>query len=122
MNLTDDRLRPRDIRKLVEPKLHAVDWDIGVKDSDGWIYASFKTCESTDIFRQWLADKKVDPAERVLVIHKTWNDYQIMDWKRVIDNITTILTEESNLIISGSFKWVLQYSDYEVARFGTTTA
>ena len=42
VNLLNPTLRVRDIRKLVEPYLHEVNWDCGAEDTSEWVIASFE--------------------------------------------------------------------------------
>jgi len=57
VNLLNQALRSRDVRKLVEPHLHEVVWDSGVDETSEWVMASFEDLTHIQKLESWLNSK-----------------------------------------------------------------
>ena len=80
VNLLNPALRVRDLRKLVEPHLHEVNWDRGVDETSEWIIASFEDSTHKNNLFTWLNSKSVSNTFEVIITDKAWSNLRYLSW------------------------------------------
>lgn len=58
MNLSDINLRPRDIRRVVEPDLYRIEWDSGTNRTSEWVTVSTETEFDIAKLHTWFLRRK----------------------------------------------------------------
>lgn len=113
IELTNPELRARDIRKLVEPSLDQVSWDVGFEDGSEWI------CMNSEKSAQWLKSKNIDEMNMVVCIDEFCTKLGRMKYKELTVKLDELVEEGFSLFVSNNRDWILQCNcSVGVARFG----
>ncbi|PKH61685.1 hypothetical protein CXF83_19520 [Shewanella sp. Choline-02u-19] len=118
VNLLNPELRVRDLRKLVEPHLHEVDWDCGVDDTSEWVIASFEDSVHKQKLITWLKSKSVSDTFEIIITDKAWSYLRYLSWSKLLSELEYYLDQESILIIASDRTWVMEYAPQQIVRFG----
>jgi hypothetical protein len=116
--LRDSRLRVRDLRRLVEPKMQDVVWDAGIDKKNEWIYASTESAAHKAAFVEWLRSKDVDEKEEALLFDSNWTRTRKISWRDLLRDPEGFFCDSPFQAVSMDFRWVLSYMKEGVARFG----
>lgn len=112
LDLTNTNLKLRDLRKVVEPTLHEIEWQ---KESSSSEWAHI---ENSSTLENWTFKIPVKTSEVVLVTDKSWSKSVIHDWQFVRGNLLDLKDNGFTLFISQHKLWALEISMVGVARFG----
>lgn len=117
-DLRNSQLRVRDLRRLVEPKLHAVVWDVGVEKKNEWVYASVETEAHRRKLLDWLRSKRVEKEEEALWFDLSWTKPKRIYWRDILARPEEFFSGAPFQAVSLDFAWALGYMKEGVARFG----
>ena len=117
-DLRNPQLRARDLRRLVEPKLHAVIWDAGLNKECEWIYASLESAAHRRKLIEWLRSKAVDEKQEALWIDVNWMKPRKIFWREILEQPEEFFSGMPFQAVSLDFVWALGYMKEGVARFG----
>jgi hypothetical protein len=116
IELTNPELRARDIRKLVQPSLYQVSWDVGFEDGNEWI------CMNSAKNAYWIKSKNIDETSMVICIDEFSTKINKMTYKDLTVKFDELVQEGFSLFVSKNRDWVLQCNcSVGVARFGYWT-
>jgi hypothetical protein len=118
VNLLNSDLRVRDLRKLVEPHLHEVNWDSGVDETSEWVIASLEDSEHRSNLITWLNEKGISDPFEVIITDKAWSNLRRLTWSQFISNLASYFDQDNILIISSDRTWVMEYAPQQIVRFG----
>ena len=118
IDLLNKELRSRDIRKLVEPNLYKVSWDLGVDKTSEWVMASFEDVTHTQKIRSWLNSKDVSDSTKAIVTDTAWSELQQITWGTLCNNPKHYFSQEHILVVSADRSWILEYAPQQILRFG----
>jgi len=74
VNLLSPSMRVRDIRKLVEPHLFEVSWDLGTNETSEWVMASLESDEHILKLVNWLKSKRVPNPNEAILTNTAWSE------------------------------------------------
>jgi hypothetical protein len=112
LDLTSSNFRLRDLRKIIEPSLHEVEWQQETGNSE-WIHI-----ENTSLLKNWVSNLPIKSSESVIVTDKSWSKSAIHDWQFVSANLLGLKEDSFSLFISQHKFWVIEVNLIGVARFG----
>jgi hypothetical protein len=119
LNLLNPELRVRDIRKLVEPHLHEVNWERGVDETSEWVLASFENVNYRNRLVSWLTSKKLSNTKTAIVTDKTWSKIQTTPCIDLFAKPEMIFNKNNLIVVACDRSWVIDYAaEQEVIRFG----
>jgi hypothetical protein len=117
-DLRNPKLRVRDLRRLVEPKLHAVVWDAGVEKKNEWVYASLESKAHRSKLLDWLRSKGVEGKEEALWFDPSWTKPRKILWRDILNRPDEFFSDDPFQLVSLDLTWALGYMEQGVARFG----
>ena len=112
LDLTSSNFRLRDLRKIIEPSLHEVEWQ-QEKGNSEWVHI-----ENTLLLKNWVSNLPIKSSESVIVTDKSWSKSAIHDWQFVSANLLSLIEDSFSLFISQHKLWVIEVNLIGVARFG----
>jgi len=112
LDLTSSNFRLRDLRKIIEPSLHEVEWQQETGNSE-WIHI-----ENTSLLKNWVSNLPIKDSESVIVTDKSWSKSAIHDWQFVSANLLGLKEDSFSFFISQHRLWVIEVNLIGVARFG----
>ncbi|MCB4438633.1 hypothetical protein LHL20_20650 [Alteromonas sp. McT4-15] len=112
LDLTSTNFRLRDLRKIIEPCLHEVEWQREI-DSSEWVHI-----ENTSLLKNWVSNLPIKSSEPVIVTDKSWSKSAIHDWQFVNANLLGLKEDGFSLFISQHKLWVIEVNLIGVARIG----
>jgi hypothetical protein len=118
VNLLNQALRIRDIRKLVEPYLHEVVWDSGTDTTSEWVMASFEDETHIQKLASWLISKRVMESTDVILTDTAWTEINQTTWKALLKNPDDYFNQKHILVIAVDRSWVMEYAPQQIMRFG----
>ncbi|MBA6231400.1 MULTISPECIES: hypothetical protein [unclassified Colwellia] len=118
VNLLNPALRVRDLRKLVEPHLHEVNWDFGVDETSEWVIASFEDSLHKQKLVTWLNSKNVSDSFEIIITDKAWSNLRYLNWSKLLSDLECYLNQENILIVASDRTWVMEYAPQQIVRFG----
>jgi hypothetical protein len=117
-DLRNSQLRVRDLRRLVEPKLHAVVWDAGVEKKNEWVYASLESEAHRSKLLDWLRSKRVEEKEEALWFDPSWTKPKRIFWRDILVRPEEFFLGAPFQVVNLDLDWALGYMKEGVARFG----
>ncbi|MBB1271130.1 hypothetical protein [Shewanella sp. SR44-3] len=118
VNLINQALRSRDVRKLVEPHLHEVVWDSGVDETSEWVVASFEDETHIQKLTSWLKSKGVSGSTKVILIDSAWSELQQTTWEALLKKSEGYFKQKHMLVVAADRSWVMEYASQQIIRFG----
>ena len=118
MNLSDINLRPRDIRRVVEPDLYRIEWDSGTNRTSEWVTVSTETEFDISKLDTWLLSKQIDLNESVVWVSRTWLVNERTTFSSVLAELGKYFADESFYLVSTQKKWLINYDCIGIVRFG----
>ena len=118
MNLSDINLRPRDIRRVVEPDLYRIEWDSGTNRTSEWVTVSTETEFDISKLDTWLLSKQIDLNESVVWVSRTWLVNERTTFSSVLAELGKYFADESFYLVSAQKKWLINYDCIGIVRFG----
>jgi hypothetical protein len=118
VNLLNQALRSRDIRKLVEPHLHEVVWDSGVDETSEWVVASFEDETHIQKLTSWLNSKGVSGSTKVILTDSAWSELQQTTWEALLKKSEGYFKQKHMLVVAADRSWVMEYASQQIIRFG----
>ncbi|MDN3616887.1 hypothetical protein [Vibrio gallaecicus] len=101
MNLSDINLRPRDIRRAVEPDLYRIEWDSGTHRTSEWVTVSTETEFDISKLDTWLLNERTT-------------------FSSVLAELGKYFADESFYLVSAQKKWLINYDCIGIVRFATS--
>ena len=118
VNLLNQTLRSRDIRKLVEPHLHEVFWDSGVDETSEWVMASFEDEIHSQNLQSWLNSKNVTTSTGAILTNDFWSKLHQITWQDLLIQPANYFNERHIIVVAADRSWVLEYAPQQIIRFG----
>ena len=118
VNLLNQALRSRDIRKLVEPHLHEVVWDSGVDKTSEWVMASFEDETHIQKLASWLSSKKISDSTDAILTDTAWSNIQQIPWQSLLDKPEDYFNQKHMLVVAVDRSWLMEYAPQQIIRFG----
>ena len=118
VNLLNPELRSRDIRNLVEPHLHEVNWDFGVDETSEWVIACCENETYKNRLVSWLSSKNIPVSENTIVTDTAWANLQHTTWSNLLEKPDEFFNQERVLVVASDRSWVIEYAPQQVIRFG----
>ncbi len=118
VNLLNQALRSRDIRKLVEPHLHEVVWDSGVDETSEWVMASFEDQTHIQELESWLISKEVADSTEAILTDTAWSELQQTTWNALLNKPDDYFNQKHMLVVAADRSWIMEYAPQQIIRFG----
>jgi hypothetical protein len=117
-DLRNPQLRVRDLRRLVEPKLHSVVWDPGLDTENEWVYASVESDAHRSKLLDWLNMKGIDGSEEALRFDRGWSQPRWVLWRYILQKPEDFFSGTPFSAVGVDLSWTIDYLKEGVARFG----
>ena len=118
VNLLNQALRSRDVRKLVEPHLHEVVWDSGVDETSEWVMASFEDLTHIQKLESWLNSKEISDSIEVILTDTAWSELQQTTWDALLKKPDDYFNQKHMLVVAADRSWIMDYTPQQIIRFG----
>ncbi|PWS56341.1 hypothetical protein ACNSN2_07235 [Pseudoalteromonas sp. US3C1013] len=118
VNLLNQALRSRDVRKLVEPHLHEVVWDSGVDETSEWVMASFEDLTHIQKLESWLNSKEISDSIEVILTDTAWSELQQTTWDALLKKPDDYFNQKHMLVVAADRSWIMEYTPQQIIRFG----
>lgn len=118
IDLRNPALRVRDLRRIVQPKLHEVVWDAGVEEKNEWVYASIESDIHKRRLIDWLTSKPVDEGSEALLFDPGWTQVKRIVWRDILQRPEEFFCGSDFHCVNIELTWILDYMKTGVARFG----
>ncbi|KPZ65604.1 hypothetical protein AN392_01152 [Pseudoalteromonas sp. P1-16-1b] len=117
VNLLNQALRSRDVRKLVEPHLHEVVWDSGVDETSEWVMASFEDLTHIQKLESWLNSKEISDSIEVILTDTAWSELQQTTWDALLKKPDDYFNQKHMLVVAADRSWIMEYTPQQIIRF-----
>lgn len=118
VNILNQALRSRDVRKLVEPHLHKVVWDSGVDETSEWVIASFEDESHTKKLVSWFNSKMVSDSTDVIITDTAWDEIKHTTWQAFLKKPTDYFHQKHMFLVAVDRTWIIEYAPQQIIRFG----
>ena len=118
VNLLNQALRSRDVRKLVEPHLHEVVWDSGVDETSEWVMASFEGLTHIQKLESWLNSKEISDSIEVILTDTAWSELQQTTWDALLKKPDDYFNQKHMFVVAADRSWIMEYTPQQIIRFG----
>ncbi len=118
VNLLNQALRSRDVRKLVEPHLHEVVWDSGVDETSEWVMASFEDLTHIQKLESWLNSKEISDSIEVILTDTAWSELQQTTWDALLKKPDDYFNQKHMFVVAADRSWIMEYTPQQIIRFG----
>ena len=118
VNLLNQALRSRDVRKIVKPHMHEVVWDHGVDKTSEWVMASSEDGTHIQKLASWLNSKKVAESADVILTDTSWSELQQTTWQALLKKPEDYFNQKHMLVVAVDRSWVIEYAPQQIIRFG----
>ena len=119
VDLLNQELRLRDIRKLVVRNLHEVKWERGVDETSEWIIASVKDQEHYQKLISWLCSKNIVGSFNAILVDRAWSEVKNVHWGSFCGKPEQYFCQKDILVVAFDRSWIVEYaSSQEIIRFG----
>ena len=112
LDLSNKKLRARDIRKLVEPSICNISWDSGSTSESEWVSLGKETTTN------WLVSKNIEASELTCCTNAYWSENKMVSWEMLQNNLDSLVQSGFTLFVSNNRIWLLEVNPIGVARFG----
>ena len=119
VDLLNQELRLRDIRKLVVQHLCEVKWERGVDETSEWIIASVRDQKHYQKLTSWLYSKNIVDSFNAILIDGAWSEVKNVHWSSLCDKPEQYFCQKDILVVAFDRSWIVEYaSSQEIIRFG----
>lgn len=118
VNLLNQALRSRDVRKLVEPHLHEVVWDSGVDETSEWVMASFEDLTHIQKLESWLNSKEISDSIEVILTDTSWSELQQTTSDALLKKPDDYFNQKHMFVVAADRSWIMEYTPQQIIRFG----
>ena len=119
VDLLNQELRLRDIRKLVEHHRHEIKWEHGVDETSEWIIASVKDQDHYQKLTSWLCSKDILGSFNAILVDRAWSEVKNVHWSSLCDKPEQYFCQKDILVVASNRSWIVEYaSSQEIIRFG----
>ena len=118
INLSHPGLDARRKKKFIQERLHRFNWIKGSEKSE-WAWASVESEKEIESFVEWISKQPIDYPVKVILFYFQW--YEISNFLSLneSDIANSFKTTRSLYLVSNNMEWIIEYSNIQVARFGT---
>jgi len=117
-NLRNPALRCRDIRKITTLISYQIVWDEGCETNNEWFYASLENERNTADLFEWMNSKSIGADTELILVEPAWHSLKKLKWKNLISDPQLYFKIGSFQLFDVDLKWLLEYKDTEIIRFG----
>ena len=117
-DLRNPEIRVRDIRKLVNYKASNIVWHQGFDETSEWVFASLEGEKHKENLIKWLLSKKIQNNCEIILVKANWKQPIKMIWLDVLFKPEKYFEKKEFQIYDINLKWLLEYKEQEIVRFG----
>ena len=118
INLSHPGLDASRKKKFIQERLHRFNW-IKVSKKSEWVWASVESEKEIKSFVQWISKQPIDYPVKVILFDSQW--YEVSNFLSFNESDIANLykTTRTLYLVSNNMEWIIEYSNIQVARFGT---
>lgn len=118
INLSHPGLDARRKKKFIQERLHRFNW-IKVSKKSEWVWASVESEKEIKSFVQWISKQPIDYPVKVILFDSQWYEVSNFLSFNESDIANLFKTTRTLYLVSNNMEWIIEYSNIQVARFGT---
>ena len=105
-------------KKFIQERLHRFNW-IKVSKKSEWVWASVESEKEIKSFVQWISKQPIDYPVKVILFDSQWYEVSNFLSFNESDIANLFKTTRTLYLVSNNMEWIIEYSNIQVARFGT---
>jgi hypothetical protein len=118
IDLSHPGLDARRKKKFILAHIHQVNW-IKVSEESEWIWASIESEKEIESFAQWVSKQPICYPVNVGLFDSQWHEISNYLLSSEFDIVNLFKTTKTTYLVSNNMGWTIEYSNVQVARFGT---
>jgi hypothetical protein len=118
IDLSHSGLDARRKKKFILKHIHRVNWT-RVSETSEWVWASMESEKEIGSFSQWISEQPIDYPANVILFDSQWHEISKSLSLNEFDIVNLFKMTRTMYLVPNNMKWIVEYSDVQVARFGT---